>query len=73
MKLTQNYKVGVLVLVVLSQSAYFTVSITADTNVPHLSHTRYSTKLPSNVCGIGSAIGLLRKPVEIIYAEIERQ
>lgn len=72
MKLTQNYTAGFLVLVVLSQSTYFTLSIAADTNVPHLSHARYSPELSSNVCGIGSATCLLRKLVEIICAELEQ-
>lgn len=40
---------GFLVSVVLLQSIYFTVSITAGTNVPHLSHTRYSAELLNNV------------------------
>lgn len=55
-----------------SCSIYITLSIAADTNVPHLSHTRYSPELSSNVCGTGSATGLLRKLVEIICAELEQ-
>lgn len=43
---------GFLVLVVLLQSVYFNVSITAGTNLPHLSHTRYSAELLNNVCGL---------------------